>query len=92
MSLFASVKLSLGCFLIRPDVPRFNLGPRIVFAFDWTAFKTTQHGDLANVGERVGDGSLKHSFASRTELAPGREIVIVTGEGSVKTRDLFIPG
>src|SRR2546427_4347246 len=49
--------------LVEAEAPDGDVGIVIVFAHDGGAGEAAEHGDLANVIEGVGDGSLKNSFS-----------------------------
>ncbi len=45
--------------LLFADAPSGDFGPVVILAFDGAACHAPQHGDLANVGERIGDWTLE---------------------------------
>ena len=54
-----SIEFAARGGLIDAYVAGDNLGFEIVFTFDGASSEATEHGNLADVGERVGNGALE---------------------------------
>ena len=57
----ALVEFSAGCSLHKAHAPGDDFRLEIVFAFDGTTRKAAEHGDLADVRQRVRDRALKEA-------------------------------
>ncbi len=57
-----SLKFAARGGLLETDATSGNVGFEKVFAFDGRANEAAEHGDLTDVVEGVGDGSLKKAF------------------------------
>lgn len=69
-----------------------NVGYKIVLALDWRSRQTARDGDLSNVRERVGYGSLKKLFHWRMQRLVGSQIGVECSECHVEALHILLPG
>jgi hypothetical protein len=69
-------KLSFGTGLIRTDATGRNLGSKVVLALDGYTRQPAQHGYLADVGQRIGDRTLKELFGRCLEWLARSQISV----------------
>src|SRR5437879_5811078 len=86
-----SVELSPGRGLFLPHAPGDDLGPKIVFAAHRSPGKTPEHGDLPDVGQRVGHRSLEQLSGWRSERIGRRQVSVEGGQGGEETLDFAVP-
>ena len=53
-----------------------DVGYDQVFAADWDASDAAEHGDLTDVGEGVGDGTLQEFFGGELDGRVGGEEIV----------------
>jgi len=63
-----------------------------VFSACGRAGKAAEHGELADVGERVGDGALHEALDGRLDRRGGGEVSVECGESSEESLLLLRPG
>ena len=78
--------------LLRANAARGDLGKEIVFASNGFSEHPAKHGNLADVSECVGDGSLKQLFGAETKRFAGSESPIEGFEPSKEAGDFFVAG
>jgi hypothetical protein len=78
--------------LFGADAAGDDVGFEVVFAENGRAGETAEHGDLADVSERVGDGSLKEAFGGAVKRFGGGEIVVEFFYGGIEAVDFRVPG
>ena len=67
-------------------------GNVVVFAADGRAGKAAEHGELAGVGEGVGDGSLEEALDGRQDRFIGSQVLVEGAERGEEPLLLFGPG
>ena len=78
--------------LVQADTAGFDVGDEIVFAPNRATGEAAQHGELASVGEGVGDGGLEETVRGFRAEAGGGEGLIEGFEGAEEARDFIAPG
>ena len=78
--------------LLLTDLADSDLGDEEVLSTGWRTSKTTHHGDLSNVSERIGDRPLKKRFSGGVKWLVRIEIVVEGLESCEETSFLLWPG
>jgi hypothetical protein len=87
-----SLEFAAGSGLVEADAAGGDVRLEIVFAFDGAAGEAAEHGDLADVVERVGDGALEKAFGWRVERFGGCQVIVDFFHRRKKAIDFGIPG
>ena len=85
------VEFEIGLGLVWAQAAGGDIGLEIVFTLDGSACHAAEHGELADVVEGVGDGTLKEFFGGGVEGFGTGEIVVELLEGSEKAVDFVLP-
>src|SRR3984893_8569622 len=86
-----SVKFLARGRLIRADASDCDFGHEIAFAFHRDTGHPTQHRDLSDVGERVGDRALKQFFGGDFERLFRRQVAVELLHGGEEALAFFFP-
>src|ERR1700730_5604046 len=86
-----SVKFLARGRLIRADASDCDFGHEIAFAFHRDTGHPTQHRDLPDVGERVGDRALKQFFGGDFERLFRRQVAVELFHGGEEALAFFFP-
>jgi hypothetical protein len=89
--LSGSFKLTAGHRLFEAQPTGDNVRLVIVFAEDRRAREAAEHGDLANVVERIGNGALEEAFERAVERLARGEVVVKPFCGGEETVDFGVP-
>jgi len=81
-----------GLWLVRADLAAGDGGDVEVFALDGRTGEPAEHGELADVGESVCDGTLEEAVGGRLEGCSGGEERVKGCEGSEEALLLRGPG
>lgn len=87
-----SVKFPHRSLLPGADAPGGNGRKKVILAAHGEAGHPAQQGDLADVCESVGDGTLEEFFGGKAERPSGGEAPVELPELGEEARHLFLPG
>src|SRR5260370_38130166 len=76
--------------LVKPDAARGDIRFEIIFTLDRGIRQTAEHGDLADVIEGVGDGTLEDSFDGLVERLGGGGMIVELFYGGQGTRTIAV--
>src|SRR6266705_3755426 len=85
------LEFAAGNGLVETHAARGDVGFEIIFAEDGRTGQAAQHGDLADVIERVRDGALKETFSRTMERLRRSEVIVELWQRCEKAIDLRIP-
>ena len=71
--------------MLEPDAANGDFRFVIVFALDGSAGEAPEHGNLADVGERVSDRALEKAFRGNMQHLAGGKIVVELFDGGEET-------
>src|SRR6266705_4021031 len=77
--------------LVQSDAAGGDVGFEIVFTLNGRAAEAAEHGDLADVIEGVGDGTLEEAFDGLVERLGGGEIIVELFYGGKEALDFGVP-
>jgi len=86
------VELELGLGLVLSDVAGGDIGLKIVFTLDGIAGHAAKHGELADMVQGVGDGTLEEFFGGGVERVVTGEISVEAAEGGKEALSFVVPG
>ena len=78
--------------MVGADPASDDVGFQIVFAEDGRASQAAEHGDLADVIQRVGDGALEKAFGGTVERFGRGEAVVELLDGGEEAVNFGVPG
>ena len=77
--------------MLEADAAGGDFGLEIILALHRGAGQAPEHGDLADVSERVGDGGLQKSFCGRMQRLAGSEVVVEFFQGGKEAFNFVAP-
>src|SRR5205814_5644927 len=80
-----------GRSLFQADAAGDDVRPEVAFAANGRAGEAPEHGDLADVRERVRDGALEELLDRRFERGIRGEVSVKGLEGSKESANSFLP-
>jgi uncharacterized membrane protein len=85
------VELDAWRRLLRSHSAGDDVGPQIVLASNGRTREAAQHGELAGVGERIRDRTLKQQLRRPSQRRIGREIIVELAKRGEEARDVGVP-
>ena len=77
--------------MVQADAAGNDVGFEVVLAQDGRASQTAQHGNLADVIERIGDRALEEALSGAVERLGRRQVVVELLDDSEKPFDFGVP-